>query len=77
MHHKPWPNVANIRGVPCDSLAALLSRQTVPKKVYGDPVVVDISWLLERVLEVVSIPNTGVSHRIILNVSLISTCGGW
>jgi len=58
MHHRPWQNVANIRGVQCDSLAALLSRQTVPKKAYGDPLVVDISWLLERVLEIISVPNT-------------------
>ena len=58
MHYKPWQNVANIRGVQCDSLAALLSRQTVPKKAYGDPLVVDISWLLERILEIVSVPNT-------------------
>lgn len=58
MHHRPWQNVANIRGVQCDSLAALLSRQTVPKKSYGDALVVDISWLLERILEIVSVPNT-------------------
>ncbi|KAI6007556.1 rho GTPase activating protein 22 [Pisolithus orientalis] len=58
MHHRPWQNVANIRGVQCDSLTALLSRQTVPKKSYGDALVVDISWLLERILEIVSVPNT-------------------
>ncbi|KIJ66150.1 hypothetical protein HYDPIDRAFT_187160 [Hydnomerulius pinastri MD-312] len=57
MHQRPWQNVANIRGVQCDSLSTLLSRQTVPKKTYGDPLVVDISWILERVLEIVSIPN--------------------
>lgn len=58
VHQRPWQNVANIRGVQCDSLAALLSRQTVPKKAYGDPLVVDISWLLERILEIISVPNT-------------------
>jgi len=57
MHHRPWQNVANIRGVHCDSLGVLLSRPTVPKKLYGDPLIVDISWLLERMLEIVSIPN--------------------
>lgn len=57
MHQRPWQNVANIRGVQCDSLGALLSRPTVPKKSYGDPLIVDISWLLERMLEIVSIPN--------------------
>ncbi|KAH7929515.1 hypothetical protein BV22DRAFT_1080692 [Leucogyrophana mollusca] len=58
MHHRPWQNIANIRGVQCDSLAAMLSKPFVPKKSYGDTLVVDISWLLERVLEIVSIPNT-------------------
>lgn len=57
MHHRPWQNLTNIRGVQCDSLGALLSRPTVPKKSYGDPLIVDISWLLERMLEIVSIPN--------------------
>ena len=57
MHHRPWQNVASIRGVHCDSLGGLLSRPTVPKKLYGDPLIVDISWLLERMLEIVSIPN--------------------
>lgn len=56
MHQRPWHNVANVRGVPCDSLCLLLSRPAVPK-LYGDPLIVDISWLLERMLEVVSIPN--------------------
>ena len=32
MHHNPWQKVANICGVQYDSLATLLSRQTVPKK---------------------------------------------
>lgn len=58
MHHRPWQNVANIRGVQCDSLTALLSRQTVPRKAYGDAPVADLSWLLERILEIVSVPNT-------------------
>ena len=57
MHQRPWQNVAHMRGVQCDSLGALLSRPTVPKKSHGDPLIVDISWLLERVLEIVSIPN--------------------
>lgn len=57
LHHRPWQNVANIRGVQCDSLGALLSRPMVPKKSYEDPLIVDIIWLLERILEIVSIPN--------------------
>lgn len=57
MHHRPWQNIANIRGVQCESLAALLSRPTVFKKSYGEPLAIDISWILERILELVTIPN--------------------
>lgn len=57
MHQRAWHIVANSRGVPSDSLGLLLSRPTVPMKLYGDPLIVDISWLLERMLEVLSIPN--------------------
>ncbi|KAF9231969.1 hypothetical protein BU15DRAFT_90776 [Melanogaster broomeanus] len=60
MHQRPWQNVANIRGVLCDSLSTLLSRPTIPRKAYGDPLVVDISWLLERMVEIISIPNAVV-----------------
>ncbi|KAH7912708.1 hypothetical protein BJ138DRAFT_1147682 [Hygrophoropsis aurantiaca] len=57
MHHRPWQNVANIRGVQCDSLATMLSKPFVPKKSYGEALIIDISWLLERILEIISIPN--------------------
>lgn len=57
MHHRPWQNVANMRGVQCDSLVGLLSRSAMPKKSYGDVLAVDVSWILERILELVSIPN--------------------
>jgi hypothetical protein len=57
MHHRPWQNIANIRGVQCDSLVGLLSRPAMPKKSYGDVLAVDVSWILERILELVSIPN--------------------
>jgi len=57
MHQRPWQNIATIRGVQCDSLAAFLSKPTVFKKSYGDPLTIDISWILERILELVSIPN--------------------
>jgi hypothetical protein len=39
---------------------ALLSRPAVPKKTHADPVVVDISWFLERMLEIISIPDSVV-----------------
>ncbi|KAG2347597.1 hypothetical protein BDR05DRAFT_927537 [Suillus weaverae] len=57
MHHRPWQNIANIRGVQCDSLVGLLSRPAMPKKSYGDVLAIDVSWILERILELVSIPN--------------------
>ncbi|KAG2142278.1 uncharacterized protein EDB93DRAFT_1088823 [Suillus bovinus] len=72
VHHRPWQNVANIRGVQCDSLVGLLSRPAMPKKSYGDALAVDISWILERILELVSIPNvvmtTGENNQCIINL---------
>ena len=72
MHNRPWQNIANIRGVHCDSLVGLLSRPTVLKKSYGDALAVDISWILERILELASIPNvvmtTGENDVAIINL---------
>jgi hypothetical protein len=72
MHHRPWQNIANIRGVQCDSLVGLLSRPAVPKKSYGDVLAIDVSWILERILELVSIPNvvmtSGESDQSIINL---------
>ncbi|KAG1740823.1 uncharacterized protein EDB91DRAFT_1053018 [Suillus paluster] len=72
MHHRPWQNIANIRNVQCDSLAALLSRPAVPRKSYGEPLALDISWILERILELVSIPNVvttaGDNDQCIINL---------
>jgi GTPase-activating protein BEM2 len=64
MHQRPWQNIAHMRGVQCDSLGALLSRPTIPKSKSlssssdHHPLIVDVSWLLERILEIASIPNT-------------------
>ncbi|KAG2153395.1 hypothetical protein DEU56DRAFT_727081 [Suillus clintonianus] len=72
MHHRPWQNLANIRGVQCDSLVGLLSRPAVPKKSYGDVLAIDVSWILERMLELVSIPNvvmtSGENDQCIINL---------
>lgn len=72
MHHRPWQNIANIRGVQCDSLVGLLSRPAIPKKSYGDVLAIDISWILERILELVSIPNvvmtSGENDQCIINL---------
>ncbi|KAG0703340.1 hypothetical protein DFH29DRAFT_1079014 [Suillus ampliporus] len=72
MHHRPWQNIANIRGVQCDSLVGLLARPAVPRKSYGDPLALDISWILERILELVSIPNvvttSGENGQCIINL---------
>ncbi|EGN92786.1 hypothetical protein SERLA73DRAFT_65259, partial [Serpula lacrymans var. lacrymans S7.3] len=61
MHHRAWQNVAVVRGAQCDSLTSLLSRPTSQRRPGSEALVVDMSWLLERMLEIVSIPNAVTS----------------
>lgn len=56
-HHRAWQNVAAARGVQCDSLASLLRKPCVELAVPVEPLTVDMGWLLERILEIISIPD--------------------
>ncbi|KAF7977931.1 hypothetical protein HWV62_1997 [Athelia sp. TMB] len=56
-HHRAWQNVAAARGVQCESLAILLRKPVVQISASSEPLTVDMSWLLERVLEIISIPD--------------------
>jgi GTPase-activating protein BEM2 len=58
MHHRAWQNVAVNRGSQCDSLASLLSRPTVRSVSSNEPLTVDMGWLIERILDVVAMPDT-------------------
>ncbi|KAI0319572.1 hypothetical protein OF83DRAFT_1170122 [Amylostereum chailletii] len=57
-HVRAWTNVANARGVSSDSLMAYMSkpvRRAAP--VLGPLLTTDLGWILERVLEVLSLPD--------------------
>lgn len=54
---RAWHNVALARGASCESLASLLSVRRVDSVEIGDRLTVDPAWLLERILEVISLPD--------------------
>jgi hypothetical protein len=56
-HYRAWQNVAAARGVQCDSLTSLLRKPFVELAAPVEPLTVDMSWLLERILEIISIPD--------------------
>ncbi|KAI0036125.1 hypothetical protein K488DRAFT_41770 [Vararia minispora EC-137] len=53
---RPWMSVAAARGVSGESVAALLARST--GALSGVPLTTDLGWLIERMLEVLSLPDT-------------------
>lgn len=57
MYHRAWQNVAVSRGVHCDSLSSLLSKPRSKSTASFAPLTVDMSWLLERLLEVICTPD--------------------
>ena len=65
---RAWQNVAASRNVPIDSVASILSRPVVkPKPSVSSPPTVDGGWLLERVLDLVSLPDTLAGEQILIN----------
>lgn len=63
-----WFGVAAARGTSIDSVAALLARPVVQSIVNKNCLTVDVGWLLERFLEVISVPNTIDSDSEALNL---------
>ena len=57
MHHRAWQGVALSRGCSCDSLSSLLLRPYIECTSSNDSLTVDMGWLLERMLEVISTPD--------------------
>jgi GTPase-activating protein BEM2 len=59
-HTRPWTNIASGRGVSTESLLSYLSRTSLssPARMAGPPLISDLGWLLERMLEVLSLPDT-------------------
>jgi hypothetical protein len=58
-----WLGVAIARGTSMESVAALLSRPVVQSVMNKNRLTVDVGWMLERFLEVISVPNTIDSDR--------------
>lgn len=57
LHHRAWQGVATSRGVTADSLVTILSKPTVRSTESQERLTVDPAWLLERILEVISLPD--------------------
>ncbi|KAL4249617.1 hypothetical protein ABKN59_006179 [Abortiporus biennis] len=57
MYLRSWQVVASARGSSLDSLASLLSKQAINATANSDPLTLDAGWLVEKILEVISIPD--------------------
>ena len=57
-HQRAWQGLAVTRGVQCDSLSSLLAKPVVQTVESQDKLTVDIGWLMERMLEIMTTPDT-------------------
>lgn len=56
MFVRTWHTVAQSRGTQCDSMAALLARMAEDER-EGSGLTIDMGWVLERLLDVISTPD--------------------
>ncbi|KIY53697.1 hypothetical protein FISHEDRAFT_68631 [Fistulina hepatica ATCC 64428] len=63
LHFRAWNNVALSRGTLCDSLVSLLSRPCQQTAVSRASLTVDMGWLLERMVEIISTPDVIESEQ--------------
>lgn len=57
MYHRVWQNIALQRGCQCDSLSSLLSKSPIEVPTSRRSLIVDIGWLMERMLEIIALPD--------------------
>lgn len=57
MYHKAWQTVAAVRGTSCDTLVSMLSKPSMKTAPSSEALTVDIGWLLERLVEVITLPD--------------------
>ena len=57
MFHRAWQTVALARGTSCESLASLLSKPAVSSISSNNTLTVDMGWVLEKMLEIISMPD--------------------
>lgn len=56
-YQRAWLGVAIARGTGCDTLAAYFARPTITSISTRGTLTADIGWLMERVLEIISLPD--------------------
>ncbi|ETW74695.1 GTPase activating-like protein [Heterobasidion irregulare TC 32-1] len=57
IHQRAWYNVANARKVGCESLVAFLAKPVCQPSTPKWPLATDMGWTLERMLELISLPD--------------------
>ncbi|KAI0919200.1 hypothetical protein AcV5_002181 [Taiwanofungus camphoratus] len=57
LYHRAWQNVALTRGTACDTLSALLSKPHTTSVTSRNPLTVDVGWLMEKMVEIISAPD--------------------
>ncbi|KAI0074864.1 hypothetical protein K474DRAFT_1499666 [Panus rudis PR-1116 ss-1] len=57
MYAKAWQAVATARRTQCETLASYLSRPAIQTVNDHSPLTMDLGWLLEKILEVISMPD--------------------
>ncbi|KIK60980.1 hypothetical protein GYMLUDRAFT_43514 [Collybiopsis luxurians FD-317 M1] len=62
LHQRAWQNIAASRGCNFETLAQLLARPNTKSVVSKDPLTVDMGWLIERILDVIAMPDLVESH---------------
>ncbi|KAJ3722154.1 rho GTPase activating protein 22 [Lentinula guzmanii] len=63
MYYRAWQNVAAGRGCSHDTLSQLLARPKTQSVASKEPLTVDMGWLIERILDVIAMPDLVESHN--------------
>ncbi|KAI0669428.1 hypothetical protein C8Q78DRAFT_977573 [Trametes maxima] len=72
LYQRAWLGVAAIRGTGCDTLAAYLARPMVAGSSSRGPLAPDIGWLMEKILEIISLPDVLESPPSVEPVTLVN-----
>ncbi|KAL6305095.1 hypothetical protein BKA93DRAFT_731484 [Sparassis latifolia] len=57
MYQRAWQIVASARGTSCDTLYALLNKPAITSITSRGSLVVDVGWVLDKMLEIISTPD--------------------
>ncbi|KAH7868030.1 hypothetical protein F5051DRAFT_338977 [Lentinula edodes] len=63
MHHRAWQNVSASQCCNYDTISQLLARPKTQSVASRDPLTVDMGWLIERILDVIAMPDLVESHN--------------